>query len=463
MSKKDLLASLREGKRLSMREELLLIWQLSIPAVLAQISHIILEYADASMVGRLGPAPSAAIGLVSSTTWLFGGLCTAAATGFTVQVAHRIGAGELVQARSIVRHGLAVSLGFALFLSLVAATLSPFLPHWLGGSSQICPDASVYFLIYALGIPFMELNYTAGGMLQCSGNMKTPGMLNILMCFLNILFNALLIFPSGTIRLPCTGLSLPGADLGVKGAALGTVCSEIVCALLMLYFLLAHSEMLHLRQREARPVSARELKQAARIAIPQGFESTVMGSAYVAFTAIVAPLGTIAIAANSFSITAEGLCYMPGYGLSLAATTLIGQCFGARRYDLTRRMSWLLTFVTMAVMGCSGALMYCFAPQMIGLLSPDPAIQALGTVILRIEAVAEPFYGASIVISGIFRGMGNTLTSSILTLVSMWAIRIPLAAVLRPGLGLRGVWMAMRLELILRGLFFLLRLKSGKR
>ncbi len=458
--KKDNLARLREGEALSRRDQILLIWSLSLPTMLSQISTIILSYVDASMVGRLGAESAASIGLVSSTTWLIGGLTAAIASGFTVQVAHQVGARQYRQARVLVRHGLLITLLFSLLMMGLAIAISPHLPLWLGGDASIAPAASTYFLIYALGLPIMELNYVAGGMLQCSGNMKVPSLLNICMCVLNVIFNALLIFPAGTISL--FGLSLWGAGLGVTGAALGTLLARLVVTVLMVWFLLFRSELLRLQKGDRAPVERDELFKAARISVPQGFESFITGSAYVAFTAIVAPLGTVAIAANSFSITAESLCYMPGYGIGTAATTLIGQSYGANRRDLTRNLSWLITGLVIVVMSVCGALMYIFAPQMIGLLSPDPAVRALGTRVLRIEAFAEPLYGASIAINGVFRGMGDTLTSSILNLISMWAVRIPLAALLARSHGLPGVWTAMCLELCVRGLLFILRLAKKK-
>ena len=462
----DYLAQMREGKDLTVAEQVRMVWQLSVPAILAQVSSVIMQYIDASMVGQLGADESASIGLISSSTWLIGGLCSAMAAGFTVQVAHKVGANQQGKARILVRHGLLISGGFSLLLTVIALSISSALPGWLGGAPEICPLSTDYFRIYALSLLFLELNHTAGGMLQCSGNMRIPGMLNILMCFLDVVFNALLIFEGRTISLGNISLHLPGAGLGVAGAALGTALSEVVCSLLMLYFLLVRSEMLHLRKerpgQNIRTILGDELKMAARIAIPQGFESAVMGSAYVAFTAIVAPLGTISIAANSFAITAESLCYMPGYGIGAAATTLVGQSFGAGRKDMTRRLAWLSTVMAVAVMTVMGALMYVFAPQMIGMLSPDPQVRSLGTMILRIEAFAEPMYAASIVINGAFRGMGDTLTSSILNLISMWCVRIPAAAFLAPRLGLRGVWFAMCGELCVRGLLFLARLARRK-
>ena len=179
-------------------------------------------------------------------------------------------------------------------------------------------------------------------------------------------------------------------------------------------------------------------------------------------TKIVAPLGTVAIAANSFSVTAESLCYMPGYGIGSAATTLIGQSIGAGRKDLTKRFGWLTTGLGMLIMTGSGILLYIFAPFMIGLLSPDPEIRELGAAVLRIEAFAEPMYAASIVATGVFRGAGDTFIPSCINLFSMWCVRIPLGAFLAPRFGLHGVWFAMCVELCVRGVLFLIRL-SGKK
>lgn len=460
--KNNYLAMLRDGKPLSVRQMVTLTAQLSLPAILAQISSIVMQYIDASMVGHLGSGQSASIGLVSSSTWLIGGLCMAASVGFTVQIAHLIGAKEDREARKIVRLGLFVTFLFGCVLMGLAALISGFLPVWLGGEASICDDASKYFLVFALTIPVMQLNRVSAGMLQCSGNMKLPSLLHVIMCGLDVIFNALFIFPSRQILLLGTAVNLPGANLGVMGAALGTSMAESVTTVLMLFFLLVKSPMLGLRKEEKLEFSGDRLKAAARIAAPVAFEQIVMCGAYIMSTAIVSPLGTIAIAAHSFSVTCESLCYEPGYGIGSAATTLIGQSIGAGRKKETRKFAWLTTILGMAVMTGTGILMYFFAPYMIGLLSPDPAICELGTAVLQIEAFAEPLYAASIVATGVFRGAGDTLVPSVMNLASMWLVRLPLSAYLAKTMGLRGVWIAMCVELCFRGTIFLIRL-AGRR
>ena len=445
---------MRAGADLSTPQQLRLIVRLSIPAILAQISSIVMQYIDASMIGRLTPGDGAAIGLVASSTWLLGGLCMAAATGFTVQIAHRTGAGEHEKARSLVKLGLCCAVGFSVLLLLVGALISPTLPRWLGGDISIQKKAAQYFLVYVLSLPFVQLNYTAAGMLQCSGNMKVPGALEIVMCLLDILFNALLIFPARTWSPFGIALRVPGAGLGVLGAALGTAFSEAAISLVMLGYLLFRSDTLRLRRGERFRTQKSDLRRAVKLALPVAAEQIITCSAYVAFTRIVAPLGTVAIAAHSFSITAESLCYMPGYGIGAAATTIIGQTVGAQRFALSKHLARLTTLFGVLVMTGGGCLLYLFAPQVIGLLSTDPAIRALGTQILRIEAFAEPMYALSIVATGVFRGAGDTLVPSVLNFVSMWLVRIPLAAVLAGRFSLPGVWTAMCIELFVRGLLF---------
>ena len=444
---RDPLLAIRNGQKLTTREEINLILKLSFPAILAQISSIIMQYIDASMVGHLGANASASIGLVSSTTWLIGGILTAAAMGFSVCVAHRIGARDEEGARIIVKWGLLCCLLFSLLIMAIGVMVSPKLPVWMGGEDAIKRDASAYFLIYALSIPAREMLFASQGMIQSSGNIRVTSILNVIMCALDVLFNALFI-----------------PRYGVMGAALGTALSFVLIALVMLYILIVKSPSLSIvRRREKKTIGfeefvSNELPTALKIAIPVAIDNIIMGFAYVAFTRIVSPFGTVSVAANSFSITAESLCYMPGFGIGVAATTIVGQCIGARRKGLGNRLGWMAVILGMVIMGFSGALMWVFAPFMIGILSPDQEIRRLGTQILRIEAFAEPLYGASIVSAGVFWGAGETLFSSVLNLLSVWVVRIPLAYFLGSRYGLKGAWIAMCIELCVRGTLFLIRL-----
>lgn len=461
-SSENLLKDMISGKSMTASQQIGLTVRLSIPAILAQISSIVMQYIDASMVGRLGANASGAIGLVSSTTWLFGGLCIAVTTGFTVQIAQAVGAGEDKSARNIMKQGLIIALCISALLALVAALISTPLPRWLGGEAAIQKMASQYFLVYMLGLPALQMNSIAGGMHQSSGNMRLPGILNVMCCVMDVIFNLFFIFPTRIVQINSITFTMPGLGLGVAGAALGTITAEAVTCAIMVTALLWKNRTLHLRKGEHLSFHRDTLARAVKIGAPVGLEQMVMCSAYVMSTKIVSPLGTIAIAANSFAVTAESFCYMPGYGVQAAATTLVGQCVGAGQKQLSRRMAWITMGLGVSVMTVGGVLMYIAAPAMIGVLTPNEEIRDLGAAVLRIEAFAEPFYAASIVASGALRGAGDTLVPSCMNFASMWCVRIPLAAILAPRVGLYGVWIAMCVELCFRGILFTARLKRER-
>ena len=454
--------SLRQGVTPTLREQVRLIIQLSIPAILAEISAIAMQYIDAAMVGSLGADASASIGLISTTTWLFGGLCVAAANGFSVQIAHLVGAEKLQDAQNVLRQALVTALILGMLFSAVGILISGRLPIWLHGDADICPTSSKYFFIYACALPAIQFRQASGAMLQCSGDMRTPSLLNILMCFLDVVFNSLLIFPTRTVQLLGLHFIMPGAGMGVAGAALGTSLSEAVTAILMLYALCFRSPQLRLQKGGSWRLTAPCLRTAARLALPMALERAVLSSAQIVTTRIVAPLGKISVAANSLAVTAESLCYMPGMGIAAAATTLVGQSIGAGRKDMAQRFARLTVALGAVVMTFAGVLMFLLAPVMFAMLTPDLAIRALGVQVLRIEAFAEPLFAVAIVTSGALRGAGDTLAPSLFNLFSMWGVRVTVSILLAPRFGLPGVWTAMCGELCVRGLLFLVRLLRGR-
>lgn len=430
--------------------------------MMAQLSSILMQYIDAAMVGHLGADDSASVGLVSTSLWLFWGICSAVTMGFSVQVAHSIGAGKFEKARNILRQGISSCLIFSLIVAAVGAAIAYPLPHWLGGSETVCPKATLYFVVFVLALPLLTMNYLAGGMLRCSGNMKIPGSLNVMMCVLDVIFNFFLIFPSHHYDMLGIRISVPGLDLGVLGAALGTVLAEVVTAAAMMWYLCYRQEGLRIAKEKGSFMPEREvLRKALKVSAPMTLEHAVICGAQIAVTVIVAPLGVMAIAANAFAVTAESICYMPGYGIGDAATTLVGQSHGAKRPDLAKRFAYITVGSGMITMTFMGVILYIFAPDIMSIMSPVADIVDLGAQALRIEAFAEPMFAASIVAYGVMIGVGDTMIPAAMNFGSIWLVRLPLSAILAPTMGLAGVWLAMCIELIFRGSIFLWRLFSG--
>ena len=461
--KDQLLAMIRQGKAMTLGEQARLVLSLATPAILAQLTTTMMQYIDASMVGSLGAEASASIGLIETTTWLMGSICSATAAGFYVQVSHQLGANDPSQARSTLRQGIISVLAVSALIAIVALGISPFLPSWLGGSADICPTASAYFAIIAMALPAFQFSMFGSGMLRSSGNMVVPSIMSVVMMTLDVVFNFFLIFHTRVVSVLGMHLVIPGAGLGVVGAAIGTVSAELVAASITMYILCFRSRELSLRIDRGRFMPTwRVVRNALHIGLPMGLQQTIMTSAHIVTTIIIAPLGTFAIAAHSFGIIVESLCYMPGYGVSDAATTLVGQSLGAGRHELMKRFAWLSVGLGMGIMALMGIVMYVGSPLAMAMMTPSAEVRQLGVEVLRIEAFAEPMFGASIICYGVFVGAAKTLVPSIMNLASMWGVRITLAALLAPSMGLRGVWLAMCLELCFRGLIFLVKLKCWR-
>ena len=460
--KDTLLRLIREGKPMS-GQQLSLTFQLSLPAILANASAIIMQFIDAAMVGQLGADDSASVGLMGATNWLFEGLLSAFAAGYAVQVAHLLGAKRNADARQVVRQAIVVCLIFSALLAGFGLVICKPLPVWLGAEPHIRANATRYFGTFMLFVPFFMIDVVASSMLRSSGNMRIPSILNVLMCVLDIIFNFLFIFPTREISLFGHVVTMPGAGLGVVGAALGTACAGLVIAMLMMYYLVFRSSDLRmtLDKGSFKPVWE-TFKKAINISSPMALQHMMMCTAIIFIVGIVAPLGSIALAANSFGITAESLCYMSGYGIADAATTLIGQSLGAQRKRLTRSFAWITVLTGIVIMGCMAILMYIFAPELMGFMSPVPEVVELGARCLRVEAWAEPLFAASIIGYGVFVGAGYTLVPCGINLVSLWLVRLGLSILLVGSMGLYGVWMAMAIELCFRGAVYLVWLSSKR-
>lgn len=462
MKKNLTLETILKQQRQTRSEQIWLVLKLSIPAILAQLTSIVMQYIDAAMVGSMGAGPMAAIGLMSTSTWLIGGMCVGLSSGFSVQVAQLFGGEKEWEARDVFRQGMQIILFCGIILSVISLSICKELPVWLGGDEAIIGDAGTYFMIYSLAIPFDVMRQYYTSMIQSSGDMRIPGILSGLVCILDVIFNLFLIFPSRQVLVGEMCLTIPGANLGVAGAALGTALAQVVIAFASMFMVCVKSEKLSLKYSGEWRLKRRTLVNAIKIAVPMTLDHIFMCSAYIVSTLLVAPLGTVAVAANSLAITAESICYMPGYGIGVAATVIVGHTIGAKRKDLTKSFSWLSVMIGVVFMSTMAVVMYFIAPNVFHMLTSDVEVADLGVRVIRIELLAEPFYAMSICCNGVFRGAGDTLIPGILNLVSMWGVRIGMAVLLVPHFGLPGYWIAMSVELCFRGIIFLVRMMEGK-
>ena len=458
LSLEQLSARMRQGETIPSRDTAGVVLMLSIPSILEQIVVTAMEYIDAAMVGHIGAEATAAIGIVSSSTWLLHGILVGLYNAFSIQIAQYLGADRQQDARGVLRQAMLFNLAAGLAAAAFGIGISGHLPGWLGADVSLQANASAYFAIWSAALPFTMAMGMYTSMLRASGDALTPGLISVLVCVLDAIFNFFLINPTRTLW----GITVWGAGLGVPGAALGTALATVVGGLLALCILLFREGPLCIHKPGSWKITRACIRNLGKVGVPLAAERAALSSAQVLQVRIVSQLGTVAIAANSLGVSAEGLCYMAGYGIQGAAIALIGQAVGAHRKDMAKRFAWLCTGLGMGVMALSGVGLWIFAPALMSLFTTDAAVIALGAQVLRIEAWAEPMFGASIVASGAMQGAGDSTSCFVLNIFSMWCIRLTLAFLLAPRLGLMGVWGAMCCELSIRGLLFLIRLARGK-
>ena len=458
LSLERLSARMRQGETIPLRDTAGVVLMLSIPSILEQIVVTAMEYIDAAMVGHIGAEATAAIGIVSSSTWLLHGILVGLYNAFSIQIAQYLGADRQQDARGVLRQAMLFNLAAGLAAAAFGIGISGHLPGWLGADVSLQANASAYFAIWSAALPFTMAMGMYTSMLRASGDALTPGLISVLVCVLDAIFNFFLINPTRTLW----GITVWGAGLGVPGAALGTALATVVGGLLALCILLFREGPLCIHKPGSWKITRACIRNLGKVGVPLAAERAALSSAQVLQVRIVSQLGTVAIAANSLGVSAEGLCYMAGYGIQGAAIALIGQAVGAHRKDMAKRFAWLCTLMGMGIMTLTGAGLFAFAPALMSIFTADAAVIALGARVLRIEAFAEPMFGSSIVASGAMQGAGDSTACFVLNLVSMWGIRLTLAFLLAPRFGLVGVWGAMCFELCVRGLLFLIRLARGK-
>ena len=462
LSLEQLSARMRQGEDIPLSDTARIALALSIPSILEQLVVTAMEYIDAAMVGHIGAEATAAIGIVSSSTWLLHGILVGLYTAFSIQIAQYLGADRQQDARGVLRQSMLFNLILGLGAAAFGVGISRFLPGWLGADISLQADASAYFAIWSAALPFTMAMGMYTAMLRATGDALTPSLISVLVCLLDVVFNFFLINPTRQMELFGHGVTVWGAGLGVPGAALGTALATIVSGVLTLAILLLRDGPLCIRKPGSWRITKACLQNLWKVGAPLAAERAALSSAQVLLIRIVSGLGTTAIAANSLGVSAESLCYMAGYGIQDATLALVGQAVGANRRDMAKRFSWLCTGMGVGIMALTGVGMYIFAPQLMGIFTADAAVIALGAQVLRIEALAEPMFGASIVASGAMQGAGDSTGCFVLNLVSMWGIRLTLATLLAPRFGLVGVWFAMSFELTMRGVLFLVRLARGK-
>ncbi|NCE65280.1 MATE family efflux transporter [Pseudoflavonifractor sp. 524-17] len=439
-------------------------WRLSWPAIMEQILSTMVSYVDTAMVGVLGAGATAAVSVNAASLWLISGILAGVGVGYSVQVSNAIGAGDDSLARDVIRQGILGTLVCGAVSLVIFQILAGYIPLWLGAKPDVLPHAAAYLRYYTLAMPWIAASAIFSAILRCMGNTKAPLIFNTLANLCNLALNCLFIYETRTVRLLGRAVTVPGAGLGVEGAAIASALSWTVAGSALLFIGLRQGDRFRVRFAEGLRPNRAIIRMAVYLGLPSALERATINLGQIALTALVASIGTVALAAHQIANTAEGLCYLPAYGISYAGIALVGQSVGARSKEDAKAFGSLAALAALILCTVLAVLLFLFAPMLSALFNTDPAVVREAALMLRIVCFAEPPFALSIVLSGTLRGAHDVRFPMATGLVCMWGVRITLALVLvgKAGLGLAGVWIAMSADLILRGVLCTLRWHGEK-
>lgn len=438
------------GERSDLRNKVMF---LAGPAIVENLLHTMVGIVDTAMVGRLGSASLAAVGLANQIFNISLTVFAALATGSTALVARHIGAAEPKQAGEVARQSLILGVvvsGTVMALLLVFAR--GFLELLFSRSEPIVLDLSAQYVRIVASV--LILNYfliVINAILRGAGDTKTPMRITALVNVVNIIGNTIFIYGLGPIR-----------PMGVAGAALGTAVAQGIGGILAFRVLL-RNPVLHVRLSDSFKPDLAIIKRIANIGVPAGVEQGIMRLGQLVYTMIVSSLGTVAYAAHQVALNAESFSFMPGAGFATASTTLVGQNLGAQRPEEAEASGKISRNLAVLVMSVMGLIFFITPRPIVAIFSKDPEVMELATTCLRLVAIAQPPLAIWMVLAGGLRGAGDTRAIMKIVAVGFLFVRVGLAYLLAIylGYGLIGAWVAMVVDLFIRGYLIQRRFNQG--
>ena len=431
------------------------------PTMLEQLMQTVVQYIDTAMVGSLGTQATAAVGATSTVNWLIGSTISAISVGFLSYIARAFGAKDKEVAKCAAAQAVLVVVIVGALVTIITLSLSGMIPIWMQVDESIQAMASQYFFIIYMPMLFRTASIIFGTLLRAAGDTKTPMKIGVLVNLTNVVLNFLLIYQTRELSILGITFIMPGAGLGVIGAAIASAIAFTVGGICITIVLWGHP-LVSPRGKSFRP-DMKILKPCLTVAFPNMLQRFGTSLGYVFFASMINSIGEVATAAHTIANTVESAFYIPGYGMQTAAATLAGNAYGANDKKRMDDLGAMFIPIEIVLMIFSGGVLFVFAPDLMRIFSTSEDVIGLGTTVLRMVAVSEPFYGFSIIIEGMLQGVGKTKEPFVYNIIGMWMIRIVGTFICTQllGFGLVAAWACMILHnLLLFVLFFICYLRK---
>lgn len=428
-------------------------YRMSWPCAIESVLVSLIGSIDTMMVGGIGPAAIAAVGLTNQPKFILLAMIFSLNTGVTAVVARRKGQNDFEGANRCLRQCIIISFILSILMGAIGILFARPILLFAGAEADVIEDAVAYFQIIMISIVFMSLSLTINAAQRGVGNTKISMRTNIGANIVNVIFNYLLI--NGIWIFP---------EMGVRGAAVATVIGNFVGCGMSILSLLHRAEFLEARAKVSWRFDKKTMSAIVGISGSAMVEQVFMRVGFFAYAKIVASLGTVAFATHQICMNIINLSFAFGDGLGVAASSLVGQSLGAKRPDMAivyGKAGQRLAF------GVSTALFFLFlfgGRFLVSLFSSDAQVLTLGAEIMIIIACTTHFQTSAVVFSGCLRGAGDTKFVALTSFISIgvirpvlsWALCFPL------GLGLIGAWLGLFGDQLTRFLLYMVRFKNGR-
>ncbi len=428
------------------------VWLLAYPIVITMLSRTAMMFVDSAMVGRLGATELAAVGLAGILTWTLLSFFDGFLASINTFVAQRYGAGDRRGVTVAAWQGIYLALGSYLAILVISQFTGPIF-SLMKPSPEVQRLGGIYTQIRLYGGITVFISFGLGGFLRGIGDTKTPMRIEIVANLVNVLLDYLLIF--GKFGCP---------RLEVVGAALATMIAGAVASIGYLTVFLSRRLNQEFQTRSHFQIDFRDIRRILRIGLPMGVHFFMDLGSFTVFTALIGRLGDVALAANNAAITLTSTSFMPLYGISMAATTLVGHYIGSGQLRYARRSGYT-TIKLGVVYTFFIAIVFFAVPEfLISLITPDAEVISLGAGVLFFAALFQLSDGFGICAAGALKGAGDTFFTMYVGIGYAWLLFLPLTYILGIwlGYGVSGAWCSATIYIILAGVTYFLRFRSNR-
>ena len=427
--------------------------ELALPSVAENLLVSMVYFSDAFLIGWLrDPHALAAVGLSGTFLQILQAIFQAMAVSATAMVAQYWGADDEERATRVAAQAILLSFLTAVVAGALFWGLAPALLGLMGASDETARQGALYMRLVLLtsfaGYPLSVL----GGIMRGAGDTRTPMRITAVMNVWNVIAAAALIFGPG-----------PLPALGIAGAGLATASARLLGGLLAFLVLCRGRTLLQVRPRQLLHYDGSIVRTMVRLSLPTAGEAAVRQGGSLLFMRIVASLGDMALAAHQIAVNIESLSFMPGTGMSVAGTTLVGQSLGAGKSDLAEKSVGRVVAFAVGIMGLVGVGFALFGPAIASLFGATPEVVAAAGAAIRIGALEQVPLAVMMAMSGCLRGAGDMKSPMVATTAGVVLFRVPIVYLFAIifGWGLNGVWLGTALDFTGRMIVLYLLFRRG--